>query len=274
MTEWPGDLLGQSQAPRPLPPDFRDRLEEVLLTGDLSTEPATAGLEPHLSKRLETALGDPVADAMENVDRPRSLPPATDKSLERAFAGRSKRRQVAVLGAAAAVVLIATGLTVALSHTGHSPSNAASQAPAPTTTNPRAGANGSGTGSSAGSGASAAAGGGASATAGATAQAPEALGSDRAATPAGPEAVSAPVVTAISPDSAPAAGGTTVTITGKGMETAASVRFGSLPAHFQMVSATQLRAVAPAHAAGAVAVVVSTASRTNFTSAGIHFTYH
>ena len=265
MTEWPGDLLGQSQAPRPLPPDVHDRLEEVLLTGELSTEPATAELGPDLSKRLETALGDPVADAMEDVDRPRSLRPVTDKSLERAFAGRGERRRVAVLGAAAAVVLVATGLTVALSHTGHSPSNAASQAPAPTTTNPRAGVNGSG--------AAAAGSGGASAAASATAQTPEALGSDRA-TPPGPEAVSAPLVTAISPDSGPAAGGTTVTITGRGMETAASVRFGSLPAHFQMVSATQLRAVAPAHATGAVAVVVSTASRTNFTSAGIHFIYH
>ncbi len=266
MTEWPGDLLGQSQAPRPLPPEVRDRLEEVLLTGDLSTEPATAELEPDLSKRLETALGDPVADAMENVDRPRSLPPATDKSLERAFAGRGKRRRVAVLAAAAAVVLIATGLTVALSHTSHSPSNAASQAPAPTTTIPHAGVNASG--------AAAAAGGGTSAAASATAQPPEALGSDRATPPPGPEAVSAPVITAISPDSGPAAGGTTVTITGRGMETAASVRFGSLPAHFQMVSATQLRAVAPAHSAGAVAVVVSSASRTDFASAGIHFTYH
>ncbi len=266
MTEWPGDLLGQSQAPRPLPPDVRDRLEEVLLTGDLSTESATAELEPDLSKRLETALGDPVADAMEDVDRPRSLRPATDKSLERAFASRGKRRRVAVLGVAAAVVLLATGLTVALSPTGHSPSNAASQAPAPTSTIPHAGVNGSS--------APAAAGGSASATAGATAQAPEALGSDRATTPPGPEAVSAPVITAISPDSGPAAGGTTVTITGRGMETAASVRFGSLPAHFQKVSAAQLRAVAPAHAAGAVAVVVSTASGTNFTSAPIHFTYH
>ena len=265
MTEWPGDLLGQSQAPRPLPPDVRDRLEEVLVTRDLSTEPATAELEPDLSKRLETALGDPVADAMENVDRPRSLPPATDKSLERAFAGRGKRRRVAVLGAAAAVVLIATGLTVAVSHTGRSPSNAASQAPASTTTIPHAGVNSSG--------AATAAGGGASATAGATAQAPEPLGSDRSATPPGPEAVSAPVITAISPDSGPATGGTTVTITGRGMETVGSVRFGSLPAHFQMVSATQLRAVAPAHAAGVVAVAVSTASRTNVTSPGIHFTY-
>jgi IPT/TIG domain len=265
MTEWPGDLLGQSQAPRPLRPDVRDRLEEVLLTGDLSTEPTTAGLEPDLSKRLKTALGDPVADAMEDVDRPRSLRPATDKSLERAFAGRGKRRRAAVLGAAAAVVLIATGLTVALSPTGHSPSNTASPAPATTTTIPHPGANGAGP--------PAAAGGGTSAAASATAQAPQALGSDRATTPLGPEAVSAPVVTAISPDSGPATGGTTVTITGRGMETAASVRFGSLPAHFQMVSATQLRVVAPAHAAGAVAVVVSTASRTDFAAAGIHFTY-
>ncbi|MGA8726196.1 MAG: IPT/TIG domain-containing protein [Acidimicrobiales bacterium] len=265
MTEWPGDLLGQSQAPRPLPPDVRDRLEEVLLTGDLSTEPATAELEPDLSKRLETALGDPVADALENADRPRSLPPATDKSLERAFAGRSKRRRV-VLGAAAAVVLIATGLTVALSHTSHSPSNAASQAPAPTTTNPRAGVNGSGAAGSATSGAPAAP--------GAAAQAPTALGSDRATTPAGPEAVSAPVVAAISPDSGPAAGGTTVTITGRGMETVQSVHFGSLLAHFQIVSATQLHAVAPTHSSGEVAVTVTTAGGGSSTSSSVPFTYH
>jgi hypothetical protein len=65
-----------------------------------------------------------------------------------------------------------------------------------------------------------------------------------------------------------------VTITGSGMETAASVRFGSVPAHFQIVSATQLRAVAPAHTAGVVGVTVSTGANTNFSSTNVHFTYH
>lgn len=270
MSEWPGDLLGRADSPRPLRPDVRSRLEEALLTGDVSTEPATDQLEPDLSKRLENALDDPVADALENVDRPRPLRPATDKSLERAFAGRSKGRRLAIVSAAAAVVLVATGLTVALSRSGHPSSNAASGVLAAPRTTSRAGVNGSRAGGSAGGGAPAAG----SGTASATAQAPQAFGSDRATTPAGPEALSAPAVTAISPSSGSAAGGTTVTITGRGMETATSVRFGSLPAHFQMISATQLRAVAPAHAVGEVAVVVSGASGNNFTSTGLHFSYH
>jgi hypothetical protein len=58
------------------------------------------------------------------------------------------------------------------------------------------------------------------------------------------------------------------------METAASVRFGSVPAQFRIVSATQLRAVAPAHTAGVVTVTVSTASHTNFASANLRFSYH
>jgi hypothetical protein len=264
MTEWPGDLLGQSDAPRPLPPDVRDRLEEALLTGDLSAEVETPSLGNSASNRLEVALSDPVAGALEDVDRPRPLRPATNRSLERAFARRNRPRRAAVLSAAAALVLLAAGLTVGLSQSGRSPSNGSTQALAPTSTRPASAANGA-----AGSGPSSAA-----SAEGRAATAPQALGSDEAAKPPGPQATSAPVVAALSPDSGAAAGGTAVIITGKGMETAASVRFGSVPAQFRIVSATQLRAVAPAHAAGVVTVTVSTASHTNFASASLRFTYH
>jgi hypothetical protein len=69
----------------------------------------------------------------------------------------------------------------------------------------------------------------------------------------------APTITAaLSPGSGPAAGGTTVTITGTGFQTGASVLIGGNSAtNVTVVSATQITAVTPAGAAGSADVQVT-----------------
>jgi hypothetical protein len=64
-------------------------------------------------------------------------------------------------------------------------------------------------------------------------------------------------VTSVSPNSGPATGGTTVTITGTNFQTGALVSFGTASAPTVTVnSATQIQAVTPANAAGAVNLTV------------------
>jgi len=76
---------------------------------------------------------------------------------------------------------------------------------------------------------------------------------------------SAPTVTSVVPQTGPLAGGTLVTINGSDFTssagaTAPSVSFGGAPAtQVIVVSSSQLKAQAPAHAAGSVAVQVTTA---------------
>ena len=68
----------------------------------------------------------------------------------------------------------------------------------------------------------------------------------------------APTVTSISPTSGTTAGGTSVTITGTGFLTGATVSLGGTAAtNVNVVSATSITATTPAHAAGAVSVVVT-----------------
>ncbi|WP_201295394.1 MULTISPECIES: IPT/TIG domain-containing protein [Nocardia] len=81
--------------------------------------------------------------------------------------------------------------------------------------------------------------------------------------------VSAPTLTSVTPGSGPAAGGTTVTLTGTGLSSATSVRFGATAASFTGVSATQITAVAPP-GAGTVQVTVITPGGT---SNGVPYTY-
>ncbi|MFC9235381.1 IPT/TIG domain-containing protein [Streptomyces decoyicus] len=82
--------------------------------------------------------------------------------------------------------------------------------------------------------------------------------------------VSAPVLSSVVPSSGPAAGGTTVTLTGTGLATANAVRFGATPAaSFTVVSDTHITAVAPA-GTGTVPVTVTTPGGT---SNGISYTY-
>ncbi|MFC4820099.1 IPT/TIG domain-containing protein [Dokdonella ginsengisoli] len=81
----------------------------------------------------------------------------------------------------------------------------------------------------------------------------------------------APTVAGVAPALGPTAGGTSVAITGANFGGATAVSFGGTPAAFTVNSATQITATAPAHAAGAVAVAVTTAGGTG--SAANAYTY-
>ena len=83
-----------------------------------------------------------------------------------------------------------------------------------------------------------------------------------------------PTVSSVSPNAGPAAGGNTVTIDGTNFQSGATVKFGTTAsATVTFVSATQLKAVAPAHAAGTVDVTVTTPGGTSAIVAGDHYTY-
>ncbi|MEU1416722.1 IPT/TIG domain-containing protein [Streptomyces sp. NPDC005731] len=76
--------------------------------------------------------------------------------------------------------------------------------------------------------------------------------------------VAAPSLSSLSPDQGPVSGGIVVTLTGANLSSATAVRFDAIAAlSFTVVSATQISAVAPAHAAGAAAVTVTTAGGTS-----------
>jgi hypothetical protein len=76
--------------------------------------------------------------------------------------------------------------------------------------------------------------------------------------------VPAPRVTAVSPASGPAAGGTKVTIAGTGFTGATGVSFGDTPAaSFTVNSSTSMTVVAPAASAGTVEVTVTNSGGTS-----------
>lgn len=82
---------------------------------------------------------------------------------------------------------------------------------------------------------------------------------------------SAPVITAITPNTGPQTGGTPVTITGTGFTGATAVTFdGSTGTTFTVVSDTQITVTSPAHAPGLARVVVQ---HPNGPSAPFGFTY-
>jgi hypothetical protein len=73
-------------------------------------------------------------------------------------------------------------------------------------------------------------------------------------------AFASPVVTAASPNSGPAGGGTTVTITGGNLNVARGVLFGSVPANYTIVSPNEIIATSPAESAGTVTIEVEDGS--------------
>ena len=74
----------------------------------------------------------------------------------------------------------------------------------------------------------------------------------------GPQSNPAPTVTAITPNSGSTNGGTTVTITGTGFLSGATVKLGGTSAtSVALVNSTSITAITPAHAAGAVSVLVT-----------------
>lgn len=81
-----------------------------------------------------------------------------------------------------------------------------------------------------------------------------------------------PTVSTIVPSSGPTAGGTAVTITGTNLSSTTSVTFGGTAAtSFTASSATQITATTPAHAAGAVDVVVTTSGGSATSTGGFTF---
>jgi hypothetical protein len=88
--------------------------------------------------------------------------------------------------------------------------------------------------------------------------------------------VAAPTVTAVSPTNGPAAGGTTVTITGTNLSNATGVDFGGTAATgLTNNTATSIQVTSPAHAAGTVDVHVTTAGGTSATnSPADNYTYN
>lgn len=83
----------------------------------------------------------------------------------------------------------------------------------------------------------------------------------------------APAVTAITPSAGPAAGGTTVTVSGSGFTGANAVHFGTKPAtSFSLLSNTTLTAVSPA-GSGAVDITVTTPGGTSAAVTADRFTY-
>jgi IPT/TIG domain len=83
----------------------------------------------------------------------------------------------------------------------------------------------------------------------------------------------APVVTAVSPTSGGAGGGTMVTVTGAGFTRATSVRFGTNSAAMTVVSDTRISATSPA-GSGTVDVTVVTPAGSSTTSPADQFTYY
>src|SRR5207302_1297069 len=84
----------------------------------------------------------------------------------------------------------------------------------------------------------------------------------------------APMVTAVSPNSGPTGGGTSVAITGSNLAGTTAVGFGGNPANaFTVNSATSISATAPAGRAGTVHVTVTTPGGTSAISAADQFTY-
>ena len=87
-------------------------------------------------------------------------------------------------------------------------------------------------------------------------------------------AVPPPTVTAVSPTSGPTAGGTAIAITGTNFAAGATVSVGGTPATgVSVLSATQLNATTPAHAAGPADVVVTIGGQSSVTNPGDRFTY-
>ena len=81
-----------------------------------------------------------------------------------------------------------------------------------------------------------------------------------------------PVVSGVSPNSGPPAGGTSVTISGVNLTGASSVTFGGVAAAFTNVSDTEITATSPA-GSGTVDVRVTTSQGTSAISAADQFTY-
>jgi hypothetical protein len=86
-------------------------------------------------------------------------------------------------------------------------------------------------------------------------------------------AVAPPIVTSVSPPSGPTGGGTTVTITGSGLQGTTAVSFGAATTSFVVESDGSVQALAPRHNVGTVDIRLTTSGGTSDASARDHYTY-
>ncbi len=85
----------------------------------------------------------------------------------------------------------------------------------------------------------------------------------------------APVISSLSPANAPAAGGTTVTITGHYFTSTSSVKFGNTSVGFTVQSDTSIRVTSPAGPAGTtVDITVTSGGGTSLLTSADRFTYN
>jgi len=85
--------------------------------------------------------------------------------------------------------------------------------------------------------------------------------------------LAAPTITALSPAQGSTAGGTTVIISGTGLDDVTKVTFGGVAAQFHLNANGTITVYAPAHAKGRVYVVVTSAGGTSAKTAADLFTY-
>jgi hypothetical protein len=86
-------------------------------------------------------------------------------------------------------------------------------------------------------------------------------------------AATGPAVSAVTPNSGSAIGGSVVLISGSGFTGASSVNFGTTPANLIVNSDSSITAWAPAGTAGTVDITVTTPSGTSSISSADHYTY-
>jgi hypothetical protein len=240
------ELLRGADRPRPLPPELRARLEESLAAG-------AKPLPERTRQRLESQLRSPVATGRPqgSVADAGALQKSRDgeeghqdhvidgaRMASRRIMGKWTAR-IAGAGVAAALVALAAVGATTLFHGGPRSSISASRA----TTSSVAASNGSLRAAAPSHKAAS------PSRPAPEAFAPRAMGAPRTAAP--------PVVAAVSPRKGPSKGGNWVEVTGSSLSGTTAVRFGEVPAtRFVVVSAEEVRALAPAHPPGTVNIVV------------------
>lgn len=252
------ELMAGLDAARPVPAELRERLEHALLG---TTHAEGRPLEPDLAERLQGALADPVAGAMEGLDAPRPLDTDLRQRLEHVLQPRSQRPRLVMSAAAVLIVLAGVGLAFGLSGSKTPTSQQSSRA---VTGTPGPGPHRSDFGSAG------IPGGGAVTNIG---PAVPQQGGPSASSGAAAAASPSPTIAGVTPDNGPSAGGTWVTISGSGLNGVQAVSFGGVPAQFVPVSDSSVRALAPAHAAGTVDIQVTTASGTTLLSPEDHYSF-
>jgi hypothetical protein len=288
------ELARAGDRPRPLRPEFRARLEtelhaQIASDKDAAPRPLNRGT----AERLADALSGPSADEASSdqdddlmtgllvgVDGPRPLPESLSDRLAGRLAGAEAPRWrrvfqrpsvMRVAGGIAAAALIVAGISAALlsGGSGSGPGTVASRSNGAVQPNAQAPASGGGAGAANGQG-SGSGFGARSMVPGSVPSGPQ--GSGASAGSAGPipaasgaaginptASSSAPAIYSVTPASGPAGGGTWVTITGIHFTGTTSILFGNTKApQFAVLSDQEVKAVSPAHLAGAVDIEVVT----------------